>query len=84
MKVRFLICCILAVALFGISCASEAKIGVSVAEVDNGAMIKNIGDVDCLIIVTSPEGEQEFELAVGASVTVTYITPPIEVRAVSL
>ena len=84
MKPTFLICCILAVALLGISCTPEAKIGVSVAEVDNGAVIKNIGEVDCLIIVTSPEGEQEFELAVGESVTVTDITPPIEVRAVSL
>lgn len=35
-----------------------------------------------IVSVRSPEGEQQFELDIGESVTVTGITPPIEVRAV--
>ena len=38
-------------------------------------------DIDCIVFVRSPEGEQRFELAVGESVTVT--TEPIRVAAVS-
>ena len=56
---------------------------ISVTEVDNGVMIENVGNVDCLVFVSSPEGEQQFELAVGESVTVTGIIKPIEVSAVS-
>ena len=46
--------------------------------------IKNVGNVDCRVFVSSPEGEQRFELAVGESVTVTDIAGPIEVSAVTL
>jgi len=56
---------------------------ISVTEVDNGVMIQNVGNVACLVFVSSPEGEQQFELAVGESVTVTDISQPIEVSAVS-
>jgi len=56
---------------------------ISVTEVDNGVMIENVGNVACLVFVSSPEGEQQFELAVGESVTVSDITKPIEVSAVS-
>ena len=56
---------------------------VSVTEVDNGVMIENVGNVACLVFVSSPEGEQQFELAIGESVTVTNISQPIEVSAVS-
>ena len=78
-----LICCILALALLGLSCAPEAALEISVTEVDNGIMVQNVGNVDCLVFVSSPEGEQQFELAVGESVTVTNISQPIEVSAVS-
>jgi len=54
-----------------------------VTEVDNGVLIQNVGNVDCLVFVSSPEGEQQFELAVSESVTVTNISQPIEVSAVS-
>ena len=84
MKATFLICCILALVLVGLSCAPEAKLEISVAELDNGVMIENAGNIDCLVFVSSPEGEQQFELAIGESVTVTDITKPIELSAVSL
>ena len=83
MKAKFLICCILAVALLGLSCAQETTLEISVTEVDNGVMIENVGNVDCLVFVSSPESQQQFELAVDESVTVTDITKPIEVSAVS-
>ena len=83
MKATVLICCILALALLGLSCAPEATLEISVTEVDNGVMIENVGNVDCLVFVSSLEGEQQFELAVGKSVTATDITKPIEVSAVS-
>jgi len=35
-------------------------------------------------IYTSPDGEQQFELAVGESVTATDISQPIEVSAIRL
>jgi hypothetical protein len=47
-------------------------------------MIENVGNVDCLVFVNSPEGEQQFELAVGQNTTVTGISQPIEVSAVKL
>jgi len=84
MKATFLICCSLALALLGLSCAPETTLETSITEVDNGVVIENMGTVDCIAIVTSPEGEQQFELAVGKSVTVTNISQPIEVSAVTL
>ena len=83
MKATFLICCILALALLGLSCAAQATLEISVTEIDNGVMIENVSNVDCLVFVNSPEGEQQFELAVGESVTVTHLSQPIEVSAVS-
>lgn len=83
MKATFLICCILALALLGSSCAPEARLEISVTEIDNGVMIENVGNVDCLVFVSSPESEQQFKLAVGESATVTDIAKPIEVSAVS-
>jgi hypothetical protein len=47
-------------------------------------MIENVGNIDCLIFVSSPEGEQQFELAVDESATVTDISQPIEISAVTL
>jgi len=93
MKATFLICCILVIALSGLTCTPEDSLSISVIEdalsvsamlVDNGVTIENVGDVDCIVVVTSPEGERQFELAVGESVTVTGITEPIEVEAVTL
>ena len=83
MKATFLICCILALVLVGLSCAPEARLEISVTEVDKGVMIENVGNIDCLVFVSSLEGEQQFELAVGENVTVTDISQPIEVSAVS-
>ena len=57
---------------------------VSITETDDGVMIENTGSADCIVIVTSPDGEEQFELAVGENVTVTDISQPVEVSAVSL
>ena len=85
MKATFLICCILALAfLVGLSCAQETTLEISMTEVDNGVIIQNMGNVDCLVFISSSEDEQQFELAVGESVTVTNIAKPIEVSAVTL
>ena len=84
MKATLLICCILALALSGLTCTPEATLEISVTEVDNGVILQNVGNVACLAFVSSPEGEQQFKLAVGESVTVSDITQPIEVSAVSL
>ena len=83
MRAIFLICCILALGLTGLSCTPEAALEISVTEVDNGVMIENVGNVDCLVFVGSPEGEQQFELAIGEDVTVTDISRHIEVSMVS-
>ena len=84
MKATFLICCIFALTLLGLSCAPEATLEISITEVDNGVMIENVGNVACLVFVSSPEGEQQFELAVGENVTVTDTSQPIEVSVVTL
>ena len=84
MKIAILICCILALTLSGLTCTTEATLSLSVTEVDNGVVIENTGTANCIAIVTSPEGEQQFELAVGENVTVTDISWPIEVSAVTL
>jgi len=83
-KRLFLICCIAILAIIGLSCTPEATLEISVNEIDNGVVIENVGNVDCIVFVKSPEGEQQFELATGESVTVTDISQPIEVSAVSL
>ncbi len=85
---RLVTAVILAILLVGLvlsclSCAPQATLGISATELDNGVMIKNMGDVDCLVFVSSPEGEQRFEPAVGQNTTVTGISQPIEVSAVS-
>jgi hypothetical protein len=76
MRIAILICCILALAflaLIGLSYIAEIPSEVSVTGIDNGVIIQNVGGTPCLVIVNSPEGEQRFELAVGANVTL--VTP---------
>jgi len=70
--------------LIGLSCAPQTTLEISVTELDNGVMIENVGNVDCLVFISSLEGEQQFELAVGQNTTVTGISQPIEVSAVKL
>lgn len=70
-------------ALLGLSCVPQATLEISVTELDNGVMIQNVGNVGCLGFVNAPEGGQQFELAVGENVTITEISQPIEVSAVS-
>ena len=70
--------------LVGLSCAPQTTLDISVTELDDGVMIENAGDVDCLVFINAPEGEQQFELAVGQDTMVTGISQPIEVSAVSL
>ena len=61
----------------------QTLLEISVTELDNGVMVENVGSVDCLVFVNSPEGEQQLNLAVGQNTTVTGISQPIEVSAVS-
>ena len=86
MKIAILICCILALALLallGLSYTPGTSLEISRIELDNGVIIQNVGNVACLVFVSSPEGEQQFELAVGENVTVTDITKPLDVAATS-
>lgn len=84
MKAVLLICCIVALALISLSCTPGATLEISTSETDNGVVIENVGNVDCIVFVKSPDGEQRFELAIDESVTVTDILRPIQVSAVSL
>jgi hypothetical protein len=72
MRIAILACCVLALvflALTGLSYIAEIPAEVSVTGIDNGVIIQNVGNIPCLVIVNSLEGEQQFKLAVGASVT---------------
>ena len=84
MKKAFLICCIAALALIGLACTPEAALGISTTAIPDGVVIENTSNVDCIVFITSPEGEQQFELAIGRNVTVTDISRLIEVPTSSL
>ena len=87
-KTASLICCIVALAAISLSCTPEATpeatLDVFVIETDEGVIIENTGNVDCIVFVTLPDREQRFELAVGESVTVMDVSQPIELSVVSL
>ena len=70
--------------MVALSCTPEDMLEVSVTKADNGVVIENIGSTDCAVFVTSPEGNQQFELVIGESVTVRDVSQPIEVSVVSL
>ena len=82
MRVAILICCILALAMLaltGLSYIMGIPLEVSVTGIDNGVIIQNVGNIPCLVVVNSLEGEQQFQLAVGANVTLvtlSHITKP--------
>lgn len=69
--------------LTGLSCASQTTLDIAVTHLENGVIVENVGNVDCLVFINSPEGEQQFELAIGDNVTVTDVSQPIGVSAVS-
>jgi hypothetical protein len=82
MRIAVLICCTLALALLvstGLSYTPGISFGVSVTDIDNGVIIQNVGNVACLVFVSSPEGVQQFQLAVGENVTVTGVAQPVDV-----
>jgi len=79
-----MVCCIIALALIALSCTPAATLELSVSETDNAVTIENVGSVGCIVFVKSPDGEQQFELATGEIVTVTDISQPIQISAVSL
>jgi hypothetical protein len=77
MRIAILICCILALvflALAGLSYLAGIPSEVSVTGIDDGVIIQNVGNIPCLVFVTSPEGEQQFKLAVGANVTLVTLS----------
>ena len=84
MKTTFLTCCIVAVALISLSCTPQSTLEVSVNEADDGVVIENIGNGDCIVFVGSPEGEQQLQLATNETVTLTDVAQPVQVSAVSL
>ena len=57
MKRLLLICCIAVLTLISLSCTPQTMLEVSVNETDNGVVIEDVGSVDCLVSVSSPEGE---------------------------
>jgi hypothetical protein len=72
MRIATLVCCVLALALLalaGLSYIAEIPSEVSVVGIDNGVLIQNVGNIPCLVVVDSLEGEQQFDLPVGANVT---------------
>jgi hypothetical protein len=83
MRIAILIGCVLALAmlaLIGLSYVMGIPSEVCVTGVDNGVIIQNVGSIPCLVVVNSLEGEQQFQLAVGANVTLvtlSRITSPI-------
>ena len=87
MRIAILICCILALvflALIESSYTPGFAAEVSVTGIDSGVIIQNVGGTPCLVIVSSLEGEQQFELAIGANValvTLSNITTPFNVVA---
>ena len=86
MKIAILIYCILTLALLaliGLSYTPGTSLEISRNELDNGVIIQNVGNIPCLIFVSSPEGVQQFQLAVAEKVTVADITKPINVAATS-
>ena len=86
MRIAVLICCILALAMLALTGSSYTpgiSFGISRTELNNGVIIQNVGNVPCLIFISSPEGVQQFQLAVAENVTVTDITKPIDIAATS-
>ena len=88
-KVAALLCMVLVCSL-GAACPRDAEpritvtqqsLAIRVTEVEGGITVANLTDVDCIVYVRSPEGEQQFELDIGESVMVTGTTSPIEVGA---
>ena len=86
MRIAILIYCILALvflSLIGLSYLPGTSFEVSVTDIDNGVIIQNVGNVACVVFVSSPEGVQQFEVAVGKNVMVTDISQPVDVSATS-
>jgi len=84
MKRLRLICCITVLTLISLSCTAEPTLEFSENEIDDGIVIENVGSVDCLVPVRLGAGEQQFELTANETVTVTDVSQPIEVSAVSV
>ena len=92
MKTALLVLCVLCALVMGFQCPpsdgvsitiDDEAIGIVVVEVEGGIEITNTSEVAIIVFVTSPEGEQQFKLDVGESVTVTGVTKPIEVWVVA-
>jgi hypothetical protein len=77
MRIAILICCVLALvflALAGLSYLAGIPSEVSVTGIDDEVIIKNVGNTPCVVVVNSVEGEQQFELAVGANITLVTLS----------
>jgi hypothetical protein len=72
MRIAILACCVLGLvflAVAGLSYLAGIPSEVSVTGTDGGVIIQNVGNHPCLVVVNSPEGKEQFRLAVDASVT---------------
>jgi hypothetical protein len=86
MRVAILTCCVLALAflaLAGLSYMTGMSLKVAVTDIDNGVVIQNKGNTRCLVFISSPEGVQQFQLAVDENVTVTGVVQTVDVAATS-
>ena len=86
MRIAILVWCILALvflALIGLSYTPGTSLEICRTELDNGVMIQNLGNIPCLVFVSSPDGVQQFQLAAAEKVTVIDITEPIDIAATS-
>ena len=90
-KAALVTLCVLCVLVMGFQCPlgdgvsvtiDDEAIGISVVEMEGGIEITNTSEIAVIVFVKSPEGEQQLESDAGESVTVTGMTPPIEVWAV--
>lgn len=83
MKRVALVGLILLVALLTFSCAQPTTIlEISVEETQEGIIIKNTGNVDCIVFVTWPDKQEHFDLAVGQSQIVEDAPKPSSISAV--
>lgn len=66
-----MICCILALASVSLPCATDATSLVPVTEMDDRRVIENGSTARRVALITSSDGGQQFEIAVGEGVSVS-------------
>ena len=75
-----MICRILALASVSSSCAVDATLFASLAEMDDRLVIENTGTACYVALVTSFGGEQRREIAVGKEVSASNASQQLKLR----